>query len=745
MGMQRQRVGSVALRSVRKISKVFFLYCVAVAVAATAWGKSPTSPTSPDAAAVGNPLAPRLMPLIVQEMRDGFRQRGVERQFAQWCSYARSRLDSTAGDLRTSEITGNCRLAWYDRMMRNPYLYPAEAELFTRQLHQALSGAYRGFDAALRIARAKMDLGNREIRPMTQPTTPDEALEIVKQALTGAQAGYAAAAGSIPRSELEELRENLYPIMTSQNREGHTLVDRSTGRRLCDIMEKMDRTGFYRAAEAMVPLLSDEVLKQLAAIPEGESKERVAGVTGSIVKKIVTPSGTIVIGGRGKNTYELDKMRDVNVVIDLGGDDVYLEGTTSAQRPVLIIIDLAGNDRYEATRPGVQGGALVGVSMLIDVSGNDVYRAQDVAQGSALCGVGILVDMAGDDQYIGVRRVQGHALGGLGILLDRAGNDRYRAAMWAQGFGAPMGFGVLDDVDGKDHYYCGGLYLDSYPETPGYEGWGQGVGAGLRQVACGGIGAILDGGGDDVYEYDYISHGGGYWLGMGFARDFGGNDRRFGGTQKNYYGGERTEAMFQRFGCGFGCHFALGCCIDDSGNDTYGGTIMGLGMGWDMSFGLLCDFGGNDRYNATGGLTQGNGAQASIGVLFDYTGDDVYEGYNQGYASPGISYHPMPQCGGNFSFLIDYGGNDSYGCEAENNTYNVRGAETGFLIDRPLPSEAAKAARKPVAADSAASDEAPAQGGALADRQAEAGNRAAAGRQAEQDNRSPLNRLRGRQ
>jgi hypothetical protein len=760
--MQRQQVDCVGLRSVRNIFQILTVGAAAVLVAVAAFGESPASPQT---ATVGNPLAPRLMPLIVQEMRDGFRQRGVEGQFNQWCAYVRSRLDSTAGELHTSEITGNCRLAWFDRMMRNPYLYPAEAELFTRQLHQALSGDYRGFDLALRIARSKMDLGNREIRPMTQPTSPEQALEIVKQALTEAQAGYAAAAGSIPRGELEELRENLYPITTSQNREGHTLVDRSTGRRLCDIMEKMDRTGFYRAAEAMVPLLSEELLKQLAAIPEeGPGGERVAGATGTIIKKIVTPSGTIVIGGKGKNTYELDKMRDVNVVIDLGGDDVYMEGTTTAQRPVLIIIDLAGNDRYEATRPGVQGGAVVGVSMLIDVSGNDVYRAQDVAQGSALCGVGILVDMAGNDQYIGVRRVQGHAFGGLGILLDRAGNDRYHAAMWAQGFGAPMGFGVLDDLEGKDHYYCGGLYLDSYPETPGYEGWGQGVGAGLRQVACGGIGVILDGGGDDVYEYDYISHGGGYWLGMGFARDFGGNDRRFGGTQKNYYGGQRTEEMFQRFGCGFGCHLALGSCIDDQGNDTYGGTIMGLGMGWDLGFGLLCDFGGSDRYDATGGLTQGNGAQASIGVLFDYTGNDVYDGYNQGYASPGISYHRMPQCGGNFSFLIDYGGNDSYGCGVENNTYNERGSDTGFLIDRPLPSEAAKTARKPKASgetasgetasgetasgetssDETSSDETATGRDALTDGQAEAGNRSAAGRQADQENRSPLGRLRGR-
>jgi hypothetical protein len=321
------------------------------------------------------------------------------------------------------------------------------------------------------------------------------------------------------------------------------------------------------------------------------------------------------------------------------------------------------------------------------VAGDDTYGAEDVAQGSALGGVGILIDFSGNDRYRGLRRVQGHALGGVGILLDRAGKDDYHAAMWAQGFGGPLGFGVLDDLEGDDHYYCGGMWQDSYPETPGYEGWGQGVGAGIRQVANGGIGVILDGGGDDVYEYDYFAHGGGYWLGVGFARDFGGNDRRCGPTQTAYDGSPRAEAAFDRFTCGFGCHYAIGFCFDDGGDDTYGGTIMGLGFAWDCSIGMLFDFGGNDRYEATEGHTQGNGAQAGLGILFDYGGNDTYPGYSQGWASSGISYHQLPWCGGNFSFLIDYGGNDTYGCGAQNNSYNERGSAGGFLIDRPLHDE----------------------------------------------------------
>ena len=48
----------------------------------------------------------------------------------------------------------------------------------------------------------------------------------------------------------------------------------------------------------------------------------------------------------------------------------------------------------------------------------------------------------------------------------------------------------------------------------------------------------------------------------------------------------------------------------------------------------------------------------------------------------------QPACGGNFSFLADYGGEDKYGCGAENNSYIQRGSAGGFLIDRPSKREA---------------------------------------------------------
>jgi hypothetical protein len=539
-----------------------------------------------------------------------------------------------------------------------------------------------GLAQLLPMIADKLDVPKRTPQPFIEVKSPEQAIDVVKKALVEAQTAYAAALAPLTKAEVLELREKLYPVMVGQNNVGHTLANRDTGRRLCDLMERMDRGALITAAEALVPLTDPKLLEQLKHYPDSTSVQ-VPGVTGHVVAKIDTPAGAIVIGGKESNTYRLDDMPDVAAVIDLGGDDIYEEGTVSEQRPVLVVIDLAGNDTYRATKPGVQGGAIMGVSMLLDLEGDDVYSAGDVARGSAVAGVGILIDYAGNDRYRGVRRVQGQAVGGVGLLIDRSGNDDYHAALWAQGFGGPLGFGLLDDLTGDDHYYCGGLYPNSYkPETPGYEGWGQGVGAGIRQCACGGIGVILDGAGNDVYEFDYLSHGGGYWCGLGFARDFSGNDKRLI-CRKAYNGGERTEQLFQRFGCGWGCHYALGFCFDDSGDDVYEGTIMGSGMAWDCSVGVLCDFAGNDRYEAAGSLTQGCGAQAGLGILFDYKGDDVYLGYGQGYGPPAISYHEVPQCGGNFSFLIDWGGKDTYGCGAKNNFCIQHGGPGGFLVDRP--------------------------------------------------------------
>ncbi|HID74938.1 MAG TPA: hypothetical protein EYP56_02965 [Planctomycetaceae bacterium] len=661
-------------------------WILATVVLATGPNQPVRAGETPSDSPLGHPLAPGIISLVEKEIVGSLQRRGISASFARFRSYAAAKLEATARPSTGSEVNGRCRLSWYDHLLRNPLKAPAEAEAFTRTLHQALAGDHHGLQQAVHMAREKMDVPSCEPRPLPEVNSPEEALEAVAAAVIEAQAGYARALATLTPGQISELSRNLYPVLVGQNRLGHTLQNRSMARRLCDLMQSMDRRGIYDAVEALTVLASPRLHDELRGLT-AEENLTVRGVGGRVARRLVTPGGTIILGGPEANTYELDALADVAAVIDLGGDDVYQEGVVNRKRPVLVVIDLGGDDTYRGSQPGIQGSAILGISMLLDTAGNDTYEAKDVAQASALAGAGVLIDYGGDDVYVGMRRVQGQAFGGIGILVDRSGNDRYHGALWTQGMGGPLGFAVLDDLAGQDSYYTGGLYYDDYEETPGYDGWGQGVGGGPRQVANGGIGVILDGGGDDTYQFDYLSHGGGYWLGVGLARDFGGNDQRLGATRKNYHGGRRTERLYQRFGTGFGCHYAIGFCFDDEGDDLYGGTIMGLGHAWDCSLGGLFDLGGNDRYISTGGLTQGSAHQAGLAVLFDYRGDDYYRGTSQGHAPSGISYHSMPQCGGNFSFLIDYGGKDTYGCRARNNRFTRRGTAGGFIIDRPAPEE----------------------------------------------------------
>ncbi len=645
-----------------------------------------------DATRVGDPHAADKLRLMYDEIVNGLRTRNMSGRYEMWKNYAKATLRNTAGLNTGSELDGRCRLNWYKSLYADPIKSVHEASEFSRKIHHGLSGSHRHLAETLTLIREKMDVPARNdggVR-FVECKTPIDAVNEVKRCLLEAQMGHARAVSTLSPAELSELERLLVPTFVGPGCvEGHTIPNRSVGRRLTNMMEKIDKAAMYDAAEALLPLTNASLLALLDKLPEDAVASTM--IHGQKVQRISTAAGDIIIGGREANTYDLDAqdMRDVVCVIDLGGNDTYRDGTCNLRRPVLAIIDLKGNDTYVGTKPGIQGGSVLGVSLLVDAEGNDTYSAGDLCQGSTIGGAGMLFDFAGNDSYKALRRTQGHALCGVGVLVDRKGTDKYRAALWAQGFGAPGGFGALEDVEGNDHYFCGGIYLDSYPEHPGYDGWGQGIGAGIRQVANGGIGMILDGAGNDVYEVDYFGHGGGYWLGVGIAQDFGGDDFRYGTTRSMYNGGPRQQQEWTRFANGFGCHYALGYVFDDAGDDTYGGRIMGTGMAWDLSIGFLCDFNGKDRFTATGGMTQGVGAEGSIGILYTYGGDDTFMGRNQAYASNNLTYHTPANCGSNFSFLVNYGGNDKYGSGARNNSYVQRGSQGGFLIDRPTDREAA--------------------------------------------------------
>lgn len=646
-----------------------------------------TETTASTGATLGYENAARATQEMTNDLLSTLTARGGMSLYDRWRAYDAGVRRQTSALESGSELNGRCRLRWYEKLYADPLRSAGEVEFFSRAWGGFFSGSTSDVVAGVRLARVKMDVASRDDRTTKPaPSTPQEAIEALKTALVETAALHARALAPMSKDDVAAVSREAHSIFCAQAQSGHTVPSRGRAKYLIDAMQKMNKSALYDAAETVLATLDEQTLALLAQV-DLNSLEKV-NVDGQDVGRVATEAGDILFGGKGANVWNLDQYSTVCCVVDLGGQDEYREGVCNVNRPVLVVLDLgADDDNYVGQNPGIQGGAILGVTAWYDGGGNDRYLAKDVAQGSVIGGVGILVNESGDDRYLAFMRAQGQALCGLGLHIDRGGNDDYRAALWAQGMGHPGGFGAILDKDGNDHYYVGGYYYDSYPEHPGHDGWGQGVGAGIRRVACGGIGLCLDCGGDDAYEFDYFAHGGGYWMGVGVARDFAGNDIRYAATSTRYDGSQRVQSRWQRFGCGFGCHYAVGYLFDDRGDDSYNGTIMGLGMGWDLGAGFLVDFLGDDAFEATGGLTQGAGGEGSIGVLMNYRGSDLYRGNNQGYATSHLTYHSPSDCGANYSFVVDHGGYDQYGSRVANGAVSTRGMTTGFIIDRPAPDE----------------------------------------------------------
>lgn len=391
--------------------------------------------------------------------------------------------------------------------------------------------------------------------------------------------------------------------------------------------------------------------------------------------------GWILIGDKGPNTYG----SDAAIIVDLGGDDVYLnncgspivlyssggggDGTAPEVRrrsPVGLLIDYGGDDRYISNRFGTGGAAVGGVGLLLDLEGDDVYQGAHLTQGSAFCGIGMLKDARGNDEYYAQQAAQGSAFFGAGLLLDDRGSDLYSATLFGQGFGGSRGLGLLRDQRGTDRYLADRQSPSSYGTEDVYKGWSQGSACGFRGHASGGIGLLVDGEGDDEYQAGNFSQGVGYFFGLGILSDRSGDDV--------YRGTRYTQ--------GASAHQAIGVLADGAGDDQYLGRIAAnQGGAWDVGVAVLKDDGGNDRYEAHD-LAQGAAAMNGFGILFDRGGADRYtSGTGQGYG--GSTTYWGGRDGRNLGILIDLGGAlDLYSLDGRGDGEESQGTNVGLFLDR---------------------------------------------------------------
>jgi hypothetical protein len=500
-------------------------------------------------------------------------------------------------------------------------------------------------------------------RGRTTPFVPPAKLKVglglvehaqqIEQVLAAAHAHYEAAFANLSQAERQFLNDHLEEMGDAFREDVMILRGQDKDRleriqRIVALSTRVDMNELVAATEELARLVEPEYIAGLRV----DLATKFQGI--SVTHE--SPYGKVYFAGGGDTWFP----HDAAVIIDLGGDDHY---TGPARQPFCIIIDLAGDDRYASTDAFGYGGGRLGISMIYDAEGDDVYTTRTWSLGAGALGVGIVLDVTGDDTYRSADYAQGAGFCGIGLLIDESGDDRYDAPRFAQGLGMVGGFGGLIDRGGNDDYFCSGRDLGAYGTRGIFAGWGQGCAAGFRSVASGGIALLLDEAGNDTYEAGNFSQGGGYYFGFGALIDRAGDD----------------EYLGARYGQAFAAHQAVGYLQDDAGDDRYQ-TLRGVGQScsWDETVTALIDRAGNDWYS-NGGFALCASAHNGWALFLDGAGRDTYVGQQNRIRSGPNDYHG----GSSFSLFLDLGGEpDQYGDPAVNNT--VHHAPThGFFLDVP--------------------------------------------------------------
>ena len=388
---------------------------------------------------------------------------------------------------------------------------------------------------------------------------------------------------------------------------------------LFEIAGKVNYAKLSAAASHWFRLADQDRLQQLTTCLSENPPEKI------MVRD--TPYGRIILGTAKSDIYSIHpEQKDIALIIDPGGDDVYIHSIDRLALPNSLqhalqkkdlfntaIIDLSGNDQYDASDHQGFAFAALGISLLIDLSGNDNYKAGQWAQGSAFAGIAALYDVSGNDRYTADSFSQAIAVFGAGILVDRQGHDNYTIRHHGQALGLPYGHGILLDQDGDDHYKMEpGLpssYQQAHSTLQTSESWGQGSGKGFRHILPGGLGILIDSQGNNNFSAFEFAQGGAYYYGMGLLYSLGDGDDDYNGS---------------RYNAGYSAHQAIGGFIEEGGNDHY--QTQGpafCGTAWDQSISLFHDQSGDDVYT-TRDFSLAATAHNSIASFWDISGQDNF-------------------------------------------------------------------------------------------------------------------------
>lgn len=368
-------------------------------------------------------------------------------------------------------------------------------------------------------------------------------------------------------------------------------------------------------------------------------------------------SGVFVVAGTDDDVHR----EDLDLMVDLGGDDWYLSNAGGARdgRVAALCVDLDGDDHYDG-KFAPQGGGFLGAGALVDLAGDDDYQGGDYAQGGCFLGSGLLVDHAGEDAYRAHHGCQGSGSFGLGVLWDRSGDDIYHSSGMSLGNGGPQGVGVLLETAGDDVVACGVWRDTRYTDEYGH---GLGASIGVRSWPWysdssfyGGLGFVDDAQGDDRYEA-LVGLGSAYTFGAGIFVNSDGDDDYFA----------FSDAM------GGTIHLGAGIMIEQGGDDTYRALDSAVGVGGDRGTGFFFETAGDDRYYVNShGIGTGRKPKA-LGLAVEFAGDDRY---TFGGMSMNAVWRPSNPENWAWATFADLSGDDRY-TPYENDQDEVDGLDRG--------------------------------------------------------------------
>lgn len=401
---------------------------------------------------------------------------------------------------------------------------------------------------------------------------------------------------------------------------------------------------------------------------------------------------------------------------------------TIYKRPYVVSLDLGGCDEYR----NAAGGGFFSAGLAIDVGSHDdlyVVPPETFALGGAQIGLGVLVDDGGDDIYrtTGFGDLGTGIVGGVGLFADLGGDDVYDAMGSGGGYGSQgvgtLGVGAMIDPAGDDRY---SYRFDPGAASPGLIRILQAQGS-----AIAGTGVLADGGGRDTYlasaTASAILLGQGSGFGQlaqgtttGLLLDADGDDAYSMGVTASSSGGESCSpfaALGVVHGQGSGIFYGAGVLLEGAGDDTYrieasvegttGATAGVGGQGFgdakpsgpvfgvfpaNASVGLLADLGGDDAYSSSASAaaeepcipsvteaSQGAANNQALGVLVDLEGNDSYQ--HRASAPNGVESSAGQGAAtlGATAVLADRRGNDSYTGGSRSQGYGAGGR--GLLLD----------------------------------------------------------------